>query len=206
MHVPPGREERREDERLNSMRETTTQALLAGARTPRQADHTVCSCSPEPEAWASSCTGLVGQLSADLKGKDILDQRVPKHKAGAGLSVTQEDLKEENKTKAWSEAERGWKSWGGLHEASPHSGGGRRIWRLQAPEGSSSCTAQPWLPTSSRAQYAPAILVPIPLRGWPHCPPYPNRVASPFPGNPRWPGKLDTIHIPGSGHPATGMQ
>ena len=34
------------------------------------------------------------QESADLKGKDILDQSFPEHKAGAGLSVAQEDLKE----------------------------------------------------------------------------------------------------------------
>lgn len=42
----------------------------------------------------------MGQESADLKGKDVLDQSLPKHEAGAGLGVTQEDLKEENKTKA----------------------------------------------------------------------------------------------------------
>lgn len=48
----------------------------------------------------------MGQESADLKGKDVLDQSLPKHKAGAGLGVTQEDLKEENKTKARSEARK----------------------------------------------------------------------------------------------------
>ena len=36
---------------------------------------------------------LWAKSQADLKSKDIFDQSFPKHKAGAGLSVAQEDLK-----------------------------------------------------------------------------------------------------------------
>lgn len=81
-------------QRLTSMSETAPQALLQEPPPPGRPDHMACSHSPEPEAWASSYIALVGKLSAYLKGKDILDQSVPKHEAGAGLSVTQEDLKE----------------------------------------------------------------------------------------------------------------
>lgn len=43
---------------------------------------------------SSECQPLLGQQSTDLKGKDIFDQSLSKDEAGAGLSVTQEDLEE----------------------------------------------------------------------------------------------------------------
>lgn len=77
---------------------------------------------------------MLGQQSTDLKGKDILDQILSKDEAGAGFSVTQEDLEGTQIREVGLGREAGTmgRNPGWCEQALQPSTGGRRMPRLQA--------------------------------------------------------------------------